>query len=105
VKSPRIFVASSESLRMQSHRFEHVPFIGQAGSDPDLRSSRQIDHFRRLSRTVRRSPESAPLITLIIALPGNSMWIDPDLAEGSSETGSRISEPLGAVTPRFGALP
>ena len=84
-------------LHLCAQTVEAPSHIRHAGSDPDLRSCRKIDHFRRLSRTVRKSPESAPLSTLIIALPGNSMWIDPDPAEDSSETGSRISGALGAV--------
>jgi len=71
--------------------------IRHPGCDPDPRSCRQIDHFRRLSRTERKSPGSAPFSTRIIALPGNSMWIEPYLAGCCSEAGSSISAALEAA--------
>jgi hypothetical protein len=53
-----------------SHTTTHV---GHAGGDPYLRSGAQFDHVRKLSRIDLNSTGSAPLSTLIMALPGNSM--------------------------------
>ena len=47
--------------------------VGDTGSDPYPRSGAQFDHLRKLSRIDLNNTGSAPLSTLIIALPGNSM--------------------------------
>jgi hypothetical protein len=52
---------------------ETASHIGHARGDPDLRSSAQFDHLRKLSKIKRNSTGSAPLSTLILALPGSSM--------------------------------
>jgi hypothetical protein len=53
-----------------SHTTAH---IGHAGGQPYLRSGAKIDHLRKLSRIDRNNAGSAPLSTLIMALPGISM--------------------------------
>jgi hypothetical protein len=53
-----------------SHSATH---IGHAGGQPYLRSGAQIDHLRKLSRINLSNAGSAPLSTLIMALPANSM--------------------------------
>jgi len=52
---------------------ETTSHIRYAGGDPYLRSSAEIDHLRKLSMIDLNSTGSAPLSTLIMALPGNSM--------------------------------
>lgn len=64
-------------LHLRAQAIEAAAHIGHAGGDPDLRARRKLDHLRRLSRTCRTNAESAPLSTLIIAMPGNSMWMEP----------------------------
>jgi hypothetical protein len=78
-----------------SHSTTHIRYPGR---DPDPRSCRQIDHFRRLSRIERSNAASAPHSTLIIALPGNSMWMEPDLGGCGGAKDSRGADSLGVET-------
>jgi len=60
-----------------SHAAAH---IGHASCNPYLGSWRKFDHLHKLSRMHRSSVASAPCSTLIVALPGNSIWIAPAAA-------------------------
>jgi hypothetical protein len=60
-------------LHFQTQAVESTAHIGHAGGQPYLRSGAQIDPMRKLSRIDLSSDASAPLSTLIKALPGNSM--------------------------------
>jgi len=60
-------------LHLRTQAVETSPQIGHAGGDPNPRSSAEFDHLRRLSRIDFNSTGSAPLSTLIMARPGNSM--------------------------------
>jgi hypothetical protein len=64
-------------LHLCTQAVETTPQIRHTGSNPYPRSGAKLDHWSRLSRTERNSAGSAPLSTLIIATPGNSMWIAP----------------------------
>ena len=61
-------------------------------------SCAEFNHLHRLSRIERNNAGSAPLSTLINALPGNSMWIVPAVACCCSAAGSPISASHGADT-------
>ena len=67
-------------LHLRAQAVEAAAQIGHAGGEPDLRARWKLDHLRRLSRTCRTNAESAPLSTLTIAMPGNSMWMEPATA-------------------------
>jgi len=60
-------------LHLRTQTIEAAPHIRNAGGEPYLRPCAKFDHLRRLSRIERNRIGSAPLSTLIIALPGNSM--------------------------------
>ncbi len=60
-------------LHLRTQAIETTTHIGHPGGDPYLRSGAEFDHLRKLSRIDRNSAGSAPLSTLIMALPGNSM--------------------------------
>ena len=60
-------------LHLRTQAIETTTHIGHAGGDPYPRSGAKFDHLRRLSRIDRNSTGSAPLSTLIMARPGNSM--------------------------------
>ena len=60
-------------LHLRTQTIETAPHVGDAGCDPDLRSCGKLDHLQRLSRMDRTSIGSAPLSTLMIARPANSM--------------------------------
>lgn len=63
------------NLRIQS--IETSTHVGHTSCQPDPDPSWKLDHLRRLSRTQRTNVTSAPLSTLMFALPTNSMWIAP----------------------------
>ena len=52
--------------------------IRKSSSNPDPCACLRLDHRNRLPRTARTSSGSTPASTLITALPGSSIWIDPD---------------------------
>src|ERR1700691_70055 len=85
-------------LHLRTQPIETAPHIGHAGGDPYLRSGAEFNHLRRLSRIDRNSAGSAPLSTLILARPGNSMWMEPDSDCCRSAAPSRISASHGADT-------
>jgi hypothetical protein len=85
-------------LHLRAQTVETAPHVGHAGGDPDLRPCAGFNHLRRLSRIERNSAGSAPLSTLIIARPGNSMWIEPDAAGCCCPAGSGISTSPGTAT-------
>ena len=60
-------------LHLSTETLEASPHVGHAGGDPYPRSGAQFDHLCKLSRIERSNTGSAPLSTLIVALPGNSM--------------------------------
>jgi hypothetical protein len=60
-------------LYLRAQTIETTTHIGHAGGDPYPRSGAQFDHLRKLSRIDLTSTASAPLSTLIMARPGNSM--------------------------------
>jgi hypothetical protein len=60
-------------LHLRTQTIETSAHVGDAGGDPDLRSCGKLDHLQRLSRMDRTSAGSAPLSTLMIARPANSM--------------------------------
>ncbi len=66
-----LFVEHRLHLRTQS--IEASTHVCHAGSQPYLRACAKLNHLRRLSRIERNSAGSAPLSTVIIARPGNSM--------------------------------
>ena len=68
-------------LHLRTETLEAAPHVGHAGGDPYPRSGAQLNHLCKLSRIDRSNTGSAPHSTLIVALPGNSMWIEPDVAE------------------------
>jgi hypothetical protein len=96
VTGERLLVEHRLHLRAQT--VEATPHVGHAGCEPDLRPGAKFNHLRRLSRIERSNAGSAPLSTLIIARPGNSMWIEPDVAGCCWLIGSRVSASLGAAT-------
>jgi len=71
VAGERLLVENCLHLRAQT--VETATHVGHAGCQPDLRPGAKFNHLRRLSRIERSNAESAPLSTLIIARPGNSM--------------------------------
>jgi hypothetical protein len=85
-------------LHLRAQTVEATTHIGHAGCKPDLRSGTKFKHSRKRSRIERSKAGSAPLSTLIIALPGNSMWIKPDVASYCCSAGSRVSASLEAAT-------
>src|ERR1035437_3828401 len=64
--------------------------------DPDPRSCRKLDHLRRLSRIECKRIGSAPHSTLIDARPGNSMWMEPDVAGCGCAGASCVTASHGA---------
>jgi hypothetical protein len=60
-------------LHLRTQTVEATPHVGHTGGDPDPGSGAQFDHLRKLSRIDLNSAGSAPLSTLIMARPGNSM--------------------------------
>src|SRR5215469_14944255 len=66
----REWLLLKDRLHLRTEPIEAAPHIAHAGSNPDLRPGRKLDHFCRLSRTARTRDRSAPLSTLIIAKPG-----------------------------------
>ncbi len=68
-------------LHLRTQTVEAATHVGHAGCQPDLRPGTKFNHLRKLSRIERNNAASAPLSTLIIARPGNSMWIEPELAD------------------------
>jgi len=78
-------------LHLRTQTIETTPHVGHAGGDPNPGSRAQFDHLRKLSRIDLNNAGSAPLSTLINALPGNSMWIAPTVGCCCSAAGSRIS--------------
>ena len=60
-------------LNLGAEPIKAARHVGHAGGDPDLGPGRKLDHFCKLSRTARTSDRSAPLSTLIMARPGNSI--------------------------------
>jgi hypothetical protein len=60
-------------LYLRTQSIESTTHVGHAGRQPYLRSRAQFDHLRKLARIDRNSDGSAPLSTLIMARPGNSM--------------------------------
>jgi hypothetical protein len=69
----QITSAASEDEDMTREGVLTTSHIRYAGGDPYLRSSAEIDHLRKLSMIDLNSTGSAPLSTLIMALPENSM--------------------------------
>ncbi len=61
------------SLHLCTQSIETAAHIGHSGRKPDLGAIWKLDHVRRLSRICRTNTESAPLSTLIMAIPGSSM--------------------------------
>src|SRR5260370_33421784 len=76
------------SLHRRTQALKATAHVGNTCGDPDPCSCTQLDHWRRLSRIVRSKEPSAPFSTLIVARPGNSMWIAP--------VGAAASGPIGA---------
>ena len=92
-------VISATRNRRRPQTVKTAAQIRHAGCNPDLRSRRQLDHWRRLSRIDLTNDGSAPLSTLIIARPGSSMWIAPALdACGTSSASLRHSPALVTLT-------
>jgi hypothetical protein len=60
-------------LHLTTQSIEAAAHVSHAGREPDLGAGWKLDHLRRLSRICRTSAQSAPLSTLIIAIPGSSM--------------------------------
>jgi len=60
-------------LHLRAQAIQTTTHVGHPGGEPYLRSSTKIDHLRKLSRIDRNNAGSAPLSTLITALPGISM--------------------------------
>src|SRR5277367_1172574 len=87
-------------LHLRTQAIESATHVGHAGGQPDLRSGAKIDHLRKLSRIECSSDGSAPRSTLIMALPGNSMWIEPLGADRSWASPSPVSQAasLGEAT-------
>jgi hypothetical protein len=54
--------------------------IREPRGNPDPCPCLRLDQRNRLPRTARTSSGSTPASTLITALPGSSIWIDPDAA-------------------------
>jgi hypothetical protein len=52
--------------------------IREPRGNPDPCPCLRFDHRNRLPKTARTSSGSTPASTLITALPGSSIWIDPD---------------------------
>src|ERR1700679_811100 len=92
----RLLVENCLHLRAQT--VETTTQVGHAGCKPDLGPCAQFNHLRRLSRIARSNTGSAPHSTLIIARPGNSMWIEPDVAGCCWLIGSRVSASLEPAT-------
>ena len=88
------------SLHLRAQPIETATHVGHAGCQPYLRSGAQIDHLRKLSRIDLSSDGSAPRSTLIMALPGNSMWIEPLGADRSwaSPSPAPQADSLGEAT-------
>jgi hypothetical protein len=85
-------------LHLRTETLEAAPHIGHPGGDPYPRSGAQFDHLCKLSKIDRNRTGSAPLSTLIVALPGNSMWIELDVAGCCCAEGFRIAASHGADT-------
>jgi len=64
---------------VRAQTVEATTHVGHAGCKPDLGSGAKLNHLCMRSRIERSNPGSAPLSTLIIARPGNSMWMEPDV--------------------------
>src|SRR5271168_3498129 len=60
-------------LHLRAQAIESTAHVGHARGQPYLRPAAKFDHLRKLSRIDLNSDGSAPLSTLIIARPGNSM--------------------------------
>jgi hypothetical protein len=60
-----------EALKAAAH-------TGEPCGNPDPCPCRRFDHRNRLYKTARTSFGSTPASTRITALPGSSIWIDPD---------------------------
>ncbi len=88
------------SLHLATESIEAAAHVRHAGRNPDLRSSRKLDHWHKLSSTARTREPSAPLSTLIIARPGSSIWIAPALDPAVSPRCSTtaLSDWLGVET-------
>jgi hypothetical protein len=87
-------------LHLRAQAIESTTQVGHAGCQPDLRSCAKIDQLRKLSRIDLSSDGSAPRSTLIMALPGNSMWIEPLGADRSwaSPSPAQQAASLGEAT-------
>ena len=60
-------------LHLRAQPVEVAAHIRHASSKPDPRARAEFDHLRKLSRIKCNIVASAPLSTLIAAIPGNSM--------------------------------
>jgi hypothetical protein len=58
--------------------------IREPGGNPDPCPCLRLDHRNRLPKTARTRSGSTPASTLITALPGSSIWIDPDGATAAA---------------------
>jgi hypothetical protein len=67
------WLLEKNGLHLRTQTIETAAHVGDAGCDPDLRACGKLDHLQRVSRIIRIRTGSAPLSTLMIARPANSM--------------------------------
>src|ERR1700738_3106157 len=85
------------SLHLRTQALKATAHVGHTCGNPDPCSCTQFDHWRRLCTIDRNKEPTAPFSTLIVARPGNSMWIAPVGAAGSGHTGADNATPASKL--------